>query len=235
MTEEENAAVEQPQMVETAEEQQTPQQNVVEPQRKDVDYNWSQANEIMRLQKQRIDELEEYHRRAAVEKPQAQEVDEFDAMDQSEVITISQARKLAEKAAERKGREAAKEMVEKYIKEQTVVSDEQRMRSKFDDYDYVVNTYALPAIKNDPALAYKIQSSKNPAEVAYKLGKLSDEYQEQTMAKETSPRAEKVLKNANRPVSSNAVGAPLKAQADHFAKMSKDEVWTMSQKYARGA
>lgn len=90
-------------------------------------------------------------------------------------------------------------------------------------------------IKNDPALAYKIQNSKNPAETAYKLAKISDEYEQanQEVAK-TSPKAEKILKNSSRPSSGPAAGTSLKSQADDFSKMSKQEIWAMSEKYARG-
>lgn len=77
--------------------------------------------------------------------------------------------------------------------------------------------------------------SKNPAETAYKLAKLSDTYEETVSKKETSPKAEKVLKNASRPTSSQAVSSSLQSQANDFTKMSPSQVWEISQKYARGA
>ena len=94
--------------------------------------------------------------------------------------------------------------------------------------------FALPMIKNDPALAYKIQQSKNPAETAYKLGKLSDGYEETMTKAATSPKAEKILKNSQRPTSSNAAGS-LKTQADKYSNMSPADIWAESQKYARRA
>ena len=85
---------------------------------------------------------------------------------------------MAEKTAAKQAEVMAKKYVQEYAQQQTLANDEQRARDKYDDYDYVLETYAIPLIKNDPALAYKIQSSKNPAMTAYKLGKLSDDYEE---------------------------------------------------------
>ncbi len=215
-----------------AQEEETVSTAEVKEQPKSVDHNWAQANEVLRLQKQRIEELE-----ARLHQPLPKveaEKDEFADLDPDDALTVSQARRLAESLAEKKAREAAKQVIDQYMRENNVSNDEQRMRSKHDDYDYVVETFAIPLIKSDPALAHKIQNSRNPAETAYKLGKLSDQYEETMTKKETSPKAEKILKNASRPTSGNAVSAPLKGQADNFSKMSKEDVWNMSQKYAKG-
>ena len=201
--------------------------------KRDAEHNWKQANEVLRLQKQRIEELEA--RMSQMAKPPEPEKDEFDSLDPEEYLTVSAARKMAERLAEKKAEGAAKKYVQEFVQQQTIQNDESRMRSKYEDYDYVIENFALPQIKNDPALAHKVQSSKNPAEIAYKLGKLSESYEESNMKQPTSPRAEKILKNSNRPLSGNAVGNPLKTQADQFSKMKPNEVWEMSQKYARGA
>jgi hypothetical protein len=202
--------------------------------KRNVDINWEQANQVLRMQKQQIDELksqlEEIKR-----PPKVEEKDDFADLDPEDYLTVSKARQFAEKLATKKASEEAHKVVKEYIQQQTVEQDEQRMRSKHEDYDYVIQNFSAPLIQNDPALAYQIQKSKNPAETAYKLGKLSDSYGEQGMTKQTSPKAEKIMKNTSRPTSGNAVGSPLKTQADQFAKMSKDDIWSQSQKYARGA
>lgn len=201
--------------------------------RSDADHNWRQANEVLRLQKQRIEELES--KMAQMAKPQESEKDEFADLDPEEYLTVSKARNMAEKLAEKKAQEAARKIVQEYAQQQTIQNDEQRARSKYDDYDFVIENYALPLLKTDPALAYKVQTSKNPAETAYKLGKLSDSYEESNMKQPVSPKAEKILKNSSRPVSGNAVSNPLKTQADQFSKMSPQDIWAMSQKYAKQA
>jgi hypothetical protein len=196
--------------------------------------NWEKANEVLKAQRQQIEELRAQVQQMAY-KPVVEEKDEFDELDQDDAMTVGQARKLAEKLSEKKAKAAAKEMVEQYIKQQSVITDESLARSKYEDYDYVVENYAIPLIKNDPALAYKVQNSPNPALTAYKLGKLSDHYEEANMPQKTSPKAEKVLKNNSRPVSSNAVGSPLKNEADKYTNMSKQDIWEESQKYSRRA
>jgi hypothetical protein len=196
--------------------------------------NWRQANEVMRLQKQRIEELERDRQERSQVKAPEEEPDEFANEDPDNYITVEKARKMAEKAAEKKAKAYAQQAVQEYAQQQSVAISEERARTKYDDYDYVMENYALPMIKNDPALAYKIQQSKNPAETAYKLGKLSDSYEETMTKSAPSPKAEKILKNSQRPTSSNAAGA-LKTQAEKYASMSQADIWAESQKYARRA
>ncbi len=207
-----------------------------EPPKSNADHNWSQVNEVLKLQKKKIEELETRltEKQSAIP-PEPEEVDEFANLDPDNYLTVDMAKKMAEKLAEKKATQAARKIVGEYIQQQNIQNDEQKTRSKYEDYDYVIENFAIPLIKNDPALAYKIQQSKNPADTAYKLGKLSDSYEEQSMKQQTSPKAEKILKNTSRPVSSNAVGSPLKNQADQFSKLSPQETWAMSQKFARGA
>jgi len=209
--------------------------------KRESEINWAQAQEALRLQREEIKrqtfELEELKKQMAIQtrQPQVEEKDEFADLDPDEVLTVSQARKLAERLSEKKAEQTAKRVVQEYSQQQAIQSDEARMRDKFSDYDYVIENFALPQIKNNPALAYQIQNSKNPAETAYKLGKLSDSYEESTMKQPNTQKAEKIMKNASRPVSGAAIGSPLKSQADNFSKMSRTEVWEMSQKYAKGA
>jgi hypothetical protein len=112
---------------------------------------------------------------------------------------------------------------------------EQKAKQTHEDYDYIVENFSIPLIKNDPALAHKVMTSKNPAETAYKLGKLSDSYEEQMAKAGTNPRAERILKNSQRPTSVNALPTSLKTTADSYSKMSKEDIWKQSQEYSRKA
>lgn len=196
--------------------------------------NWRQANEVMRLQKQRIDELERERQERSQVKALVEEPDEFANEDPDNYITVAKARQMAEKAAEKKAKTYAQQAVQEYAQQQTVAQSEEKARSRFDDYDYVMENFALPMIKNDPALAYKVQQSKDPAKTAYMLGKLSDSYEEGMTKAAPSPKAEKILKNSSRPTSSNAAGS-LKTQADKYSNMSQADIWAESQRYARRA
>jgi len=204
-------------------------------QKSEVDVNWSRANEVMKLQQQRIADLEQRLSHQPTPQP-VEEKDEFANLDQDDSITVGQARLMAEKMAEKKANEAARKIVHEYAQQQRMEITEQTAREKYQDYDFVIENYAIPLIKTDPALAYKVQTSKNPAETAYKLGKLSDKYEDTMKEAPTSAKAEKILKNTNRPVSGNALGTPLKSQADKFSAMKPGkDVWEMSQQYAKGA
>jgi len=236
-----NAQEEQKQ--EVAQQVEEVQQESEKPSKKEEPDNWRAANEVLRLQKQRIEELEQRIQQQQVAQKNHQPVeepDEFAKLDPEDYLTVGKARQLAEKLAEKKARQTAEEIVQKYMREQNVHTDEQRAREKYQDYDYVVNTFAVPLIQTDPALAHKIMTSKNPAETAYKLGKLSDSYEEQTTEQKVSPKAEKIMKNTSRPVPGAASGSPLKSQSDQFAKLDprsssdKQKIWEMSERFARG-
>lgn len=202
--------------------------------KKSNDSNWEEAREVLKLQKQRIEELEA--KLVQQMKPAKQEEpDEFENLDPDDYMTVGKAKEFAKKLVAKEAAQTAKQIVNEYAQQQKLVQDELRMRSKHEDFDYVVENFAIPMIKNDPALAYKIQTSKNPAETAYKLAKLSDEYEEIQMKQQTSPKAEKVLKNASRPVSANAVSSSLQNQSDDFSKMNPNQIWEMSQKFAKRA
>ena len=226
----------QEEQIEQVEAQDIAQESAPEVIESQSDRDWKAAREVMSSQKRELEEL-----RAAVQQiSQAKasqpepEVDEFDQIDPDDYMTVGKAREMAKKLASREAKQEAKKLMDQYMQQQKIESDESRARSKYEDYDYVLENYALPLIKQDPALAYKIQTSKTPAETAYKLGKLSDAYEEST-SKQLNPRAEKVLKNSSRPVSSHSSNASLKAQADTYSKMSPADVWAESQRYANKA
>lgn len=204
-----------------------PKEEVIEKSKTEI--NWEAAQNVLRLQKQQIEELTA---RLNAQKPsEPEEHDDLADLEPSDYVTVEKAQKLAEK----KARAAAKQIVGEYMQQQNLTNDEARMRTKCPDYDYVIENFAVPLIKNDPALAYKIQTSRNPAETAYRLGKLADNYEEPMKTKENTQKAEKIIKNSSRPVSGNSLGAPLKGQADEVLKMSPKDIWEQSQKYARGA
>ena len=237
MTEETEVVQEETQAQEEVQNTQESNQETVQTQsqtsKKDDSRHWEEARNVLKMQKQQIEELQGELER--LKKPVIQEEpDEFATLDPEDYLTVDKAKKMAEKLAEKKAAQTARQIVEEYMQKQNIQNDESRMRSKYEDYDYVIENFALPQIKADPALAHKIQNSKNPAETAYKIGKLSENYEE-PQAKPTNAKAEKILKNASRPVSSHAVGGNFKSQADQFSKMSKDEIWSLSEKYARGS
>ena len=196
---------------------------------KSADHNWREANRVMLAQKQELEMLKtQMEALAKATPPPPPEKDEFDDMAPDDFLTVEKARRMASKMAEKQAKAAAEKSINEYAKAQAIQSDEQRMRAAKNDYDYIIDNFAIPLMKKDPALAYKIQMSKNPAEVAYKLGKLSDEYEAQVTEQQTSPKAEKIMKNASRPTSAVAVSPSLKGQTADIMNMSKADIWAQS-------
>lgn len=219
--------------VEEAETQEVAEVEIPEVKESESDKNWKMAHEAMSQQKREIELLKQQLHQQQQQKPQEIEKDEFEELDPQEYLTVAKARDLATKLAKKQAQEAARHAIAEYSQQQTLANDEEKARAKYQDYDYVIEKYAKPMINNDPAIAHKIMQSKNPAQTAYKLAKLeADEEVEKAPAKPlVAP--EKVLKNAKRPVSANAVGNSLQSQADQYSKMSREDIWAQSQKFAK--
>ena len=198
--------------------------------RQEASHNWELARQALAQQKAEIEQL----KAMLGSKPPEPEPDAFEGLDPDDYLTVEEARKRFEPTISKKAKEAAAELMQQYSLQQQIQQDEQRLRGLHEDYDYVVENFAIPLIKNNPALATQVQSSKNPAQVAYMLGKMSDKYSEGVIKQQNSQKAEKILKNTQRPVSAAAVSAPLKSQADNFSRRSKEDVWAESQRYAKG-
>jgi len=198
--------------------------------KQEASHNWELARQALAQQKAEIEQL----KAMLGSKPPEPEPDPFDGLDPEDYLTVQEARKRFEPTISKKAKEAAAELMQQYSFQQQIQQDEQRLRGLHEDYDYVVENFAIPLIKNNPALATQVQSSRNPAQVAYMLGKMSDQYGDSVNKQQNSQKAEKILKNTQRPVSAAAVSAPLKSQADSFSKQSKEDVWAQSQRYAKG-
>lgn len=205
-----------------------------------ADKNWRQAQNVMADQKREIDELKTmiYQMTQNVQSQNSpqEEPDEFESDDDGDYVTVATAKKIFQKAkrvAEKEALNAAQQVINQHIHNQNISQTEERARTKYEDYDYVIENYTVPLIKNDPALAHKVNASKNPAETAYKLGKLSDNYSERNET-QVSPRAEKVLRNTQRPGSAHTAQG-LKTQVNAVNVMSPAEIWRAAQEYANSA
>lgn len=206
--------------------------------RNDEEHNWQRVHAVLEAQKAELDSLRTELQKKTVAPEPEEEPDELANLDPNEYFTVAQLREMRtkmEQRAERKAIAAAQAAASEVARQQSISIAEQQAKAVHEDYDYVVEHFAIPLIKNDPALAHKVMNSKNPAETAYKLGKLSDQYEEQMAKQTTSPKAEKILKNTQRPTSSNAVSSSLRTTADKYSNMSPREIWEQSQKWAKQA
>ncbi len=212
MTEEENTNVgEVVQPSEAAEVQDVvPEQ----PARGSKEYNFAEQRKLIEQQSRRLQELEERERQRSYAPPPREPDDELEAIGKDELVSRKQAEKLIENIATRK----AQEMME----QQAYATAEDRVRLKYKDYDDVVTEDNVKElIEDDLEVSEAIKSSSNPYAAAYKLIKKAAFYQDK--GKKKSVDAERVVKNAQKPVSSNAVQARPLTGANNYAFASDNE------------
>ncbi len=208
MTEEENTNVEA--VVEPSETETVPEPQAKEPVKGSAEYNFREARRLMQEQSRRIQELEERERQRNIQAA-PQPVDELEGLGQEDYLT----RKQAEALAIRKAQEL--------LAQQEFANAEDRVRLKFKDYDDVVTDENVDElIKDDHEVADLIKSSSNPYAAAYKLIKKSAFYNEKGK-KKAPDMTDKVVKNTQKPVSSNAVQARPLAQANSYAFSNAEE------------
>lgn len=181
--------------------------------------NWVQVRQTLAEQQQRIRELQ-----MRLEQQNAPK-DELAELNDDDVVTVAQAKKLAERQA----RDAAL----KIVKEHEKASQEKEVMASYPDYKEMIETYLKPQIEENPDLLTAIYQTKNPFLTAYQMAKAQSPTPEATQVQSNPKKAEKIMKNVSRPLS--AASAPgLQGQADTFAQMKPDEIWKMSQQFAKG-
>lgn len=210
-------------------EEQTTEAEVETPQQTqaDQDHNWKQARQVMGAQAKEINELKEAL--AAMRERKAEVEEQYDPDDYATYTGVE--KKVTKYTKDLQGKI---EQLEKKLHQTEQEKLESTMRTRYDDYDYVIEKFAIPMIEKDQSLAASLKASSNPYKLAYRLAKSSDEY-EAAQSKKSSKLAEKAEKNASRPLSANADGGSLKDKALQFTNMSAADIWKMSQSYARNA
>jgi hypothetical protein len=205
MSEEENKSVEgeSPQAVAQPDEstdaqvqpQETPEQRR---QRNDAEYNWAEMRRQMREKDREIAELKDHsaHVRKEIKPP---EEDEFAKLAEDDILTVSQAKKLATKFA----RQAA----EAVIKERDASTVDERIQVKFPDFKSTVTRENIETLREiKPRLAESLlKFADDPyqqSELAYEYIKTYVPQKETGMTKEK----QKAMDNSKKPVSVQAVG-----------------------------
>ena len=223
------ANVDNTEIIETSNPEQTAQS--------DQEINWKRANDVMRAQKYKIEELEKKLASlpAPVKPIEPQTVvddDDFE-IDPDDYVTGAMLKKMHAKTAklENELRQTREQSAAK-AQQELIARSEAVLKSQLPDYDAVIENFTLPLIQSDPATAQLIKMSADPAALAYSLGKT--ELMKQGAAAEKNPTAQKILKNNAKPSSVFASGNSLKSQAEAVSNMSKDETWRLAQQYAQG-
>ena len=191
----------------------------------DQEKNWKEVREIMHHQRYEIEEL----KKQLSKKPNSsEEVDNsLNELADDDVLTVSDAKKLTSNIA----RQAAQEIIKDHQKK----TDFDRVPNQFADYQDVIK-YVDEIVKENPALEGAILNSVNPRLTAYHLVKSSYIYRRDKSKNEVSQDAQKVLDNAQKPMSSQSVGAssPLNEVGKYERMTTKKatEVRRLAEEYA---
>ena len=174
-------------------------QEVQQRKRNDAEYNWNEARRKMEQLERKSREQEEMI--ARLQQPKEEADDELNNLAEDDILTVSQARKLATKMAKQVANEA--------IRQREALTVDDRLRSKFSDYDQVVTTENIELLKqNDPELALSLQRlSDDPyaqSIAAYKLLKNTG-YGAPTKIAAPTLEKKKALENSQKPLSVNTV------------------------------
>lgn len=159
---EENQAVTAP--IEPSENNQsTDRQDQQQQMRNDQAYNWGEARRKMQELERKAQEQDELIRRLQAQTPQ--EKDDLESLTDDDIVTVSQAKKLAVKMAQ--------QVAENVVKQKDLSTLEDRINVKYPDFQDVVSRDAIEKLKADePELALSLATMQDPyqqAVAAYKL------------------------------------------------------------------
>lgn len=159
---EENQAVTAP--IEPSENNQsTDRQDQQQQIRNDQAYNWGEARRKMQELERKAQEQDELIRRLQAQTPQ--EKDDLESLTDDDIVTVSQAKKLAVKMAQ--------QVAENVVKQKDLSTLEDRINVKYPDFQDVVSRDAIEKLKADePELALSLATMQDPyqqAVAAYKL------------------------------------------------------------------
>jgi hypothetical protein len=165
----------------------------------DQDRNWKETRRKMQELERKAKEQEELIAQLK-SPPKAAQEDELDKLGDEDIVTKGQARKLAAKMAE--------EIASRVIKERENATVEDRLSSKFNDFNQVVTRENIELLKEtEPELAMSLAQNTDQYSqgvAAYKLLKRLGIGVEE-VAKEPVKEKQKALANSQKPLSVNAV------------------------------
>jgi predicted metal-dependent peptidase len=171
--------------------------------------------------------------------PVKQEVDELDAIGDEEFIPKGKVNKLVEKKAARIAEEIAKRETEKFFAEQKQSQFMDRLKSKYSDFEEVVNPETMALLEEqDPELATTIAAAKDPYVIGmqcYKYMKamnLGDKVPSSRRAKEVEKKLEQNAKTVQTP---QAFDKRPMAQAFQMSKAELSSIYKEMMGYAAGS
>jgi len=171
--------------------------------------------------------------------PIKQEIDELDAIGDDEFIPKGKVNKLVEKRAARIAEEIAKRETEKFFKQQNDSQFMSRLKSKYADFEEVVNSETMSLLEEqDPELAASIADLKDP----YKIGMQCYKYMKATNLADKAPQVrrakevdQKLEKNEKVVQSPQVYDKRPMAQAFQMSKAELSNIYKEMMSYAAGS
>jgi hypothetical protein len=173
--------------------QSTDRQEETQQQRNDQAYNWGEARRKMQELERKAQEQDELIRRLQASTPK--EKDDLENLTDDDIVTVSQAKKLAVKMAQ--------QVAENVVKQKDLSTLEDRINSKYPDFQEIVSKDAIDKLKSEePELALSLATMQDPyqqAVAAYKLLKKLGGKEVMTLEQK------KALENRSKPQSSQTI------------------------------
>lgn len=123
--------------------------------------------------------------------PQEAESDPLDGLDSDDLLTVDKFRQAQHQQQQRYEQEISNLRYENL---------ENRARLRHTDYNDVMEKYSIPLLRNDPDFASGFRNASDPAEYAYKIGRMMmGTEQARQPEPQISRDAQKIVENARKP------------------------------------
>ena len=139
--------------------------------------------------------------------PQVKPKDEFDGLEDGDVMTVGEFKKLSGSIATKFN----------------MTIEELKMAQKNPDYQQIITKYLPDVLKQNPGLRSTLQSTQD-YELAYYLAKNSESYRDENKKSKKSADAQRIVENSQKAGSLSSTGSasPI-SQAKRYKDMSEDE------------
>jgi hypothetical protein len=190
-----------------------------EPQKGSKEYNFAQL-------RQKTEELERevYEFKRREREKNAPQLPQEEQLADDDILTVAQAKKLAQKQAE--------EIIYKALQEREKAQLPELTRTKFNDFDRIMTQENIKKLETEePGLADACSKASNPWETTYKILKKFILPQQDV---KTTKNDEKMKENLSKPVSSNSVSRGPLSNANIWSESSKEDLYKEMIQSARG-
>ena len=159
-----------------------------------------------------------------IQAPQQAESDPLDDLDGSDLLTVNKFRQAQQMQQQRYEQEISNLRYENL---------ENRARLKHTDYNDVMEKYSIPLLRNDPDFASGFRNASDPAEYAYKIGRMIMQSEQQRQPEpQISRDAQRLVENARKPATLSNVrgGQQAISTAELYETMSDKDFAALVQR-----